>query len=88
MAQTEQQQQPPELTDQQILELTDQIKREEAARMPLVGEVESIAALREEYSAGSEIYARKINWLEHQGYTQLRRLRVSLLFKAMVESSV
>lgn len=67
--------QQTELTDQQILELTSQIKNEHAQTHALVGSLESIQALQEEYADGSEIFTRKINWLQNEGFQHVRRLR-------------
>lgn len=62
------------LTDLEILELTQSIKAADANLRPLIGELESISALSEEYE-GATTYLLKIKSLEEQGWKGIRRSR-------------
>ena len=63
------------LNDIQILELTEQLKEQESRGRPLVGELEPLSALHEEYANGNQVYLQKISNLAKDGYSQLRRIR-------------
>lgn len=64
-----------ELNDTQILELTEQLKEEESRGRPLVGDVEEMGALMEEYANGNAVYKLKITNLVNGGYRKFRRIR-------------
>lgn len=67
------QRQLSDLTDLEIADLTAQIKSVEASSRPLVGEVEALERLAEEYQNGT--FLAKIGQLQKDGWTGLRRLR-------------
>lgn len=68
-----------DLTDRQILELTQGIKDQESKSKPLVSKLESLEILRTEYEESqndsSINYVKKIRWLKTQKWTFFRRLR-------------
>ncbi|KAH9821003.1 peptidase C65 Otubain-domain-containing protein [Melampsora americana] len=68
-----------DLTDRQILELTQGIKDQESKSKPLVSKLESLDTLRTEYEQSqndsSINYVKKIRWLKTQKWTSFRRLR-------------
>lgn len=57
----------------QVASLTQELKTEEASKRPLVGELEPLERLSDEYK--SEVFLSKIRSLERDGWTGLRRLR-------------
>jgi len=61
------------LTDEQILEMTQAIKDEEMSRTPLISDVLPISLLRAEYTSPS--FLAKIDWLASHGWAGLRRAR-------------
>jgi hypothetical protein len=63
-----------DLTDLEIADLTQRIKHDEAASKPLVGLLDSIITLVEEYE-GATTYSRKIDTLEKSGWNKIRRTR-------------
>jgi ubiquitin thioesterase protein OTUB1 len=65
------------LSDQQIFDLTQNIKDEEAQRRPLIGVVAPLTELRDEYVSGSQVMIRKIDWLQAnpQNWKGFRRAR-------------
>lgn len=67
------QRQLSDLSDLEIADLTAQIKSVEASSRPLVGEVEALERLAEEYQNGT--FLAKIGQLQKDGWTGLRRLR-------------
>ncbi|KAM0786215.1 hypothetical protein ACM66B_007018 [Microbotryomycetes sp. NB124-2] len=77
--QTQQQQVPLEqrnltdLSDYEIAQLTSQLKEEQAQQRPLVGVLEPLDNLRDEYQ--NETIINKIKHLEQNSWTGLRRLR-------------
>ncbi|GAA97286.1 uncharacterized protein L969DRAFT_42269 [Mixia osmundae IAM 14324] len=66
-----------ELTDQEIMALTQQIKEDEAKKSPLVGEIIDLSQLQAEYEGGQsdQIFVAKFRYLSTQGYELLRKLR-------------
>ncbi|EGG01721.1 uncharacterized protein MELLADRAFT_110799 [Melampsora larici-populina 98AG31] len=70
-----------DLTDRQILELTQGIKDQESKSKPLVSKLESLEILQNEYEQStpndSSImnYVKKIRWLKNERWTSFRRLR-------------
>ncbi|KAH8929403.1 cysteine proteinase [Atractiella rhizophila] len=64
-----------ELTDQEILALTQEIKDSEARQNPLVGKLEPLKNLEKEYERGTQVFQQKIKWLEGKGWKSVRRLR-------------
>lgn len=63
-----------ELTDQQILEYEQEIKDHDANSVPLIGELQEISALAEEYMHGSKVFLQKIDGLKAK-FKSLRRSR-------------
>ncbi|GAA6001741.1 OTU family ubiquitin thioesterase [Rhodotorula paludigena] len=63
-----------DLTDAEIAQLTAQLKDDEASQRPLVGSLEPLADLAQEYTAGSA-YRAKVERLRLDGWTSLRRAR-------------
>lgn len=57
----------------QVASLTQELKAEEASKRPLVGELEPLERLSDEYK--SEVFLAKIASLNRDGWTGLRRLR-------------
>ena len=47
----------------------------QAAQRPLLGPLEPIASLAEEYSSASETFRAKVESLRSAGWTHIRRLR-------------
>ncbi|KAG0143791.1 hypothetical protein CROQUDRAFT_660767 [Cronartium quercuum f. sp. fusiforme G11] len=65
-----------DLTDRQILELTQNIKDQESQSKPLVSKLDSLDALQKEYENDSATnFVKKIRWLKSQKWTTFRRLR-------------
>ncbi|BGP19858.1 hypothetical protein JCM10213_003167 [Rhodosporidiobolus nylandii] len=62
------------LNDLELATLTSQLKDSQASQRPLVGPLEGIEALEEEYEPGS-IYRRKVQRLREDGWTGVRRCR-------------
>lgn len=64
------------LNDVQILELTQKIKDEAAQSQPLVDVLRPIdETLKREYEGGAEGFRRKVEWLDGQGWKEIRKLR-------------
>ncbi|GAA5965609.1 hypothetical protein JCM21900_006602 [Sporobolomyces salmonicolor] len=63
-----------DLSDHEIASLTAALKDEQAQQRPLVGPVEPLARLADEYQPGTS-YRAKIERLEADGWTSLRRSR-------------
>lgn len=63
-----------DLTDAEIAQLTAQLKDDEASQRPLVGSLEPLADLAQEFTAGSA-YRAKVERLQLDGWTSLRRAR-------------
>lgn len=64
-----------DLTDHDIASLTAELKDQEASQRPLVGQLEPLDHLREEYARGSSVFVAKIDRLKQDGWTGLRRAR-------------
>lgn len=62
-----------DLTDYEVADLSAQVQAAEANKRPLLGPLEPISALAAEYK--SETFLAKINQLEKDGWTGLRRSR-------------
>ncbi|ORY72930.1 peptidase C65 Otubain-domain-containing protein [Leucosporidium creatinivorum] len=62
-----------DLTDYEVASLTQELKAEEASKRPLVGEVEPLERLSDEYK--NETFLAKIASLQRDSWTGLRRLR-------------
>ncbi|KAK4051508.1 hypothetical protein OIO90_004722 [Microbotryomycetes sp. JL221] len=68
------QKQLSDLTDYEIAQLTQSIKEESAVERPLVGQLEPLLdTLTQEYT--NKLIINKVKYLDHQGYTGLRRAR-------------
>ena len=61
-------------SDADIIAWENQIKEEEVRNIPLVGEMEDIGSLEDEYKRGSSIFLAKIAALR-RGYSAIRRTR-------------
>lgn len=61
-------------TDADIIEWENRIREEEVRNVPLVGDLESLDSLREEYCHGSRIFLAKIDFLKNT-YGSIRRTR-------------
>ncbi|KZT55385.1 cysteine proteinase [Calocera cornea HHB12733] len=64
-----------DLTDAQILQLTQELREEEIVKRPLISPVEPLSHLEEEYLHGSTTVVHKLQWLERQGWRGIRRTR-------------
>jgi ubiquitin thioesterase protein OTUB1 len=64
-----------ELTDLERADLAAQLRDEQSRRAPLVGQLEPLDNLREEYSQGSSVFVDKIDRLVQDGWTGIRRTR-------------
>jgi ubiquitin thioesterase protein OTUB1 len=74
-----------DLTDLEILALSQSIKDEEANKRPLVSKLEPIKELSKEYEEGSEMYLKKTKWLEKVGrWSKVRRLRGRGIYHSMI----
>jgi len=66
-----------ELSDQEILALTQKLQEEESVKSPLVAAATSLDNLKDEYVQGSKIFLRKINHLQTQGWRYIRKVQFS-----------
>lgn len=65
-----------DLTDQQIIELSQKWREEDASQQkPLVGQRETLESLLSEYADGTPIFGRKLRYMQSQHWSQMRRLR-------------
>lgn len=64
-----------ELTDLERADLAAQLRDEQSRRAPLVGQLEPLDNLREEYKQGSSVFVDKIDRLVQDGWTGIRRTR-------------
>ncbi|GAA5990439.1 hypothetical protein JCM10908_007373 [Rhodotorula pacifica] len=64
-----------ELTDLERADLAAQLRDEQSRRAPLVGQLEPLDNLREEYKRGSSVFVNKIERLVLDGWTGIRRTR-------------
>mmetsp|Transcript_25309 Transcript_25309/g.70775 ORF Transcript_25309/g.70775 Transcript_25309/m.70775 type:complete len:297 (-) Transcript_25309:377-1267(-) len=65
---------PERPSDDQIIEQENAIRATEAQRLPYVGDLEELSALKAEYEAGSQVFVQKIESLAKQ-YSGVRRAR-------------
>ena len=63
-----------DLTDAEIAQLTANLKDEQAKERPLLGEIEPLGRLMEEYQEGSG-YKMKVQKLIDDGWSGIRRSR-------------
>ena len=63
-----------DLTDQEIAQLTANLKEEQAKERPLLGEIEPLERLLEEYQEGTG-YRMKVKKLIDDGWSGIRRSR-------------
>ncbi|EJT97187.1 cysteine proteinase [Dacryopinax primogenitus] len=64
-----------DLTDAQIIRLTQDLQEEESARRPLISPIEPLSELAEEYATGSRTVVDKLSYLERIGWRGVRRTR-------------
>lgn len=67
-----------DLSDHELARLTSELRQEQANERPLIGVVEELARLREEYGGdteGARMFRAKIDGLERDGWTGVRRTR-------------
>ncbi|GAA5882335.1 hypothetical protein JCM3774_005073 [Rhodotorula dairenensis] len=64
-----------ELTNLERADLAAQLRDEHSRRAPLVGALEPLENLREEYERGSTVFVNKIDRLVRDGWTGIRRTR-------------
>ncbi|POY71576.1 hypothetical protein BMF94_5401 [Rhodotorula taiwanensis] len=64
-----------ELTDLERADLAARLRDEQSQRVPLVGRLEPLENLREEYKRGSTVFVNKIDGLIRDGWTGIRRTR-------------
>lgn len=64
-----------ELSDLERADLAAQLRDSQASQTPLVGQLEPLDRLADEYRNGSTVFTRKIDRLAQDGWTGIRRTR-------------
>jgi ubiquitin thioesterase protein OTUB1 len=64
-----------DLSDHEIARLTAELRDSQAQLRPMLGDIEPISALREEYQGSSGAFSAKIDTLDKDGWTGIRRTR-------------
>lgn len=64
-----------DLSDYEIARLTAELKEQQAQSRPLLGTIEPISVLRQEYEGSAGAFSAKIDTLDKDGWSGVRRTR-------------